>query len=212
MENSKLHIMEQIIDLDQSPILAEGPRTTEELNRDWEYKNGVWKVENGWIDGKHTGNSGGILYSKKHFPGNVLLEFEGRTVPPCDNDLNFTWRAEGWDNEHDDAGISYIAGLGGWWENKTGIEHYPECRCRSVTSLIPLEAGKLYFIQAGDIDGHCFIFVDGKLVIEMFDPDPITAYGKVGLGTYASWIQVRNFRIRQITSHPNTMEYTPSFE
>ncbi len=212
MENTKLHIMEQIIDLSQSPILAYGPSTTEELNRDWEYKNGEWKVENGWICGKHTGNSGGILYSKQHFYGNILLEFEGRTVVPCDNDLNFTWRAAGWDDEKDDAGVSYIGGLAGWWESKTGIEHYPECRCRSVTSLLPFEAGKTYFIQAGDIDGHCFIFVDGKLVIEMFDPDPITAYGKVGLGTYASQIEVRNFRIRQIKSFPNTLAYTPSFE
>ena len=212
MEQQVLRIMEQEIDLEQSPVIAEGPRSTEELERDWEYKNGIWKVEDGWICGKHTGNSGGILYSKKHFPGNVLLEFEGRTVPPCSNDLNFTWRSAGWNEETDDAGVSYIAGLAGWWEGKVGIEHYPECLCRAATPLFSLEAGRTYFIQAGDIDGHCFIFVDGRLAVELFDPDPITQYGKVGLGTYASWIQARNFRVRQIVSRPCQLSYTPLFD
>ncbi|HJD24600.1 MAG TPA: DUF1080 domain-containing protein [Firmicutes bacterium] len=207
-----LRIMEKEIDLAECPILAEGPRSDEELARDWEYKNGVWRVEDGWIYGKHTGNSGGMLYSKRHYPGDVLLELEGRTIPPCDNDLNFTWHAAGWNDEADDAGVSYIAGLAGWWDNKAGIEHYPECLPRAVTPLFPFEAGRLYFIQAGSIGGHCFIFVDGQLVIEMQDPNPITEYGKVGLGTYASQIAVRNFRVRQIVSRPFIQSYTPAFD
>ncbi len=212
MEQNVLHIMEREIDVAGSPILVEGPRTTEELERDWEYRNGVWKVEDGWICGKHTGNSGGILYSKKEYRGNVLLEMEGRTVPPCDNDLNFTWRAAGWDDEKDDAGVSYIGGLAGWWESKAGIEHYPECTCRAATPLFHFEAGRTYFIQAGDINGHCFLFVDGRLVVEMYDPNPLDQFGKVGLGTYASWIQVKNFRVRQIVSRPYQLSYTPEFE
>lgn len=61
-----LHIMERDIDLSQSPIIAQGPCSIDELKRDWEYQNGVWTVENGWICGKHSGNSGGLLYSKRH--------------------------------------------------------------------------------------------------------------------------------------------------
>ena len=50
--------------------------------------------------------------------------------------------------------------------------------------------------------------LDGALVLEMFDPHPITQHGKVGLGTYASQIQVRNFRVRQIVSRAFTQSYT----
>lgn len=211
MEQRFLHIMEREIDLEQSPILLQGPADNAALERDWEHKNGLWTVQDGWICGKHTGNSGGILYSRQHCPGDVLLEFEGRTVPPCENDLNFTWHAAGWDEARGDAGESYIGGLAGWWDGKAGIEHYPTCLPRAATPLFPFEAGRLYFIQAGSVGGHCFLFVDGALVIELFDPHPITQYGKVGLGTYASQIQVRNFRVRQIVSRPVTQSYTPLF-
>lgn len=213
MKQDALYIMERKIDLARSPVLAEGPRSDAELEREWEYVNGTWHVEDGWVTGRHTGNSGGILYSKRHFPGDVLIEFEGRTIPPCKNDLNFTWCAAGWDAAADDAGVSYIGGLGGWWEGKAGIEHYPECTVRAATPLLPIEAGRVYFIQAGSVAGHCFIFVDGRLVLEMFDPAPIDTRqcGKVGLGTYASQIQARAFRVRQIVSEPHHQVYHPAF-
>lgn len=211
MEQRFLRIMEQEIDLAQSPVIAHGPQDAAALERDWEYQNGVWTVTDGWVCGKHTENSGGILYSRQHYPGNVLLEFEGRTVLPCQNDLNFTWCAAGWDTARNDAGESYIGGLAGWWDGKAGIERYPSCLPRAATPLFPFVGGRLYYIQAGSIDGHCFLFVDGALVLEMFDPHPITQYGKVGLGAYASQIQARNFRVRQIVSRPFSQSYTPLF-
>lgn len=214
MSESVLRIMEREILLQQCEILLEGPRTQEELEQEWEFSQGEWNIQDGWICGKHKGNSGGILYSRRSFAEDVLLEFEGRTVPPCSNDLNFTWCAQGWDAAAGDAGISYIAGLAGWWENKVGIERYPDCRVRAATPLFGFEPGRTYFIQAGSVVGHCFVFIDGKLGIELFDPEPIDPcrYGKVGIGTYASWIQVRNFRVRSICSRPLYQEYAPQFD
>ncbi len=50
------------------------------------------------------------------------------------------------------------------------------------TPLFPFVPGKIYKIQAGSIDGHCFIFADGKLLLEAMDPDPIdnSRYTKIG--------------------------------
>ncbi len=210
-----LRIMEKEIDLEASPILLEDCFTQNNLEENWdlEKSTGEWWLENGWLTGRHPKNAGGLLYTKKGYAGNVLLDFEGRTVPPCDNDLNFTWCAQGWDYEKNDAGISYIAGLNGWWEKKAGIERYPECKMRSTTSLFTLIPGKTYHIQAGSINGLCFIFVDGKLVIEAMDPNPIDSiiYNRVGLGTYASHIQFKNFKLRQIVWKPISMEYSVSF-
>ena len=81
------------------------------------------------------------------------------------------------------------------------------------TPLLDFVPGKIYKIQAGSIDGHCFIFADGKLLLEAMDPDPIDnqKYTKVGFEAYCSKIQVRNIVIRQIHWEPVTMEYKPDF-
>lgn len=59
MEQRFLRIMEKEIDLEQSPVIARGPQDDAALERDWEHQNGVWSVTDGWICGKHIGNSGG---------------------------------------------------------------------------------------------------------------------------------------------------------
>ncbi len=81
------------------------------------------------------------------------------------------------------------------------------------TPLFDFEPGKLYKIQAGSIDGHCFIFANGKLLLEAMDPDPIDnqKYTKVGLETYCSRIKIRNIVIRQINWEPVEMSYEPDF-
>jgi len=60
--------------------------------------------------------------------------------------------------------------------------------------------GKVYKIQAGSVDGHCFILADGQLLLEGMDPDPIDnqKYTKVGLEAYSSFIKVKNITVRQI--------------
>jgi hypothetical protein len=208
-----LRIMEKEIDVINSEVLLDEHFTQESFEQNWQAASGDWWLENGWLTGRFRENGGGMLYSKSNFPGNIMLDFEGRTVPPCANDLNFVWNTEGWNAEKKDAGIGYIAGLSGWWEGKVGFEHYPECKFRAGTPLFSFEAGRTYHIQAGSIDGHCFIFVDGKLIIEGIDPDPIDSsiYSKVGLGTYCSYIQIRNFKVRKICWKPCTLTYTAEF-
>lgn len=82
-----LKVMEKEIDLAASPILLEDDFSNPSLSENWdlEHSTGEWWVEDGWLTGLHRGNSGGLLYSKKGYPGNVLLDFEARAVPPCDN-------------------------------------------------------------------------------------------------------------------------------
>lgn len=211
---NRLRIMEKEIDVDGSKVLYNKPFTPQSLEENWEAASGEWWLDGEWLTGKNPGNFGGMIYSRQGYPGNILMDFEGMTVPPCANDLNFTWNSQGWDREKKDAGISYIAGLEGWWEGKAGIERYPDCMVRAATPLFKFTPGQIYHIQAGSIEGHCFIFVDGKLVVEMFDPQPLDSaiYSKVGFGTYASYIKVRNLTIRQIKWMRTEMSYTPEFK
>jgi len=71
----------------------------------------------------------------------------------------------------------------------------------------------LYKIQAGSIDGHCFILANGQLLLEAMDPDPIDnqKYTKVGREAYCSKIKIRNIAIRQINWEPFEMSYEPEF-
>ena len=132
MEQQVLRIMEQEIDLGKA---RSSPRDRAR-QRSWNATGSIKTASGRWRTAGFAASTPAIRAVssiQKHFPGNVLLEFEGRTVPPCSNDLNFTWRSAGWNEETDDAGVSYIAGLAGWWEGKTGIEHYPRYLCRAAT-------------------------------------------------------------------------------
>ncbi len=172
---------------------------------------GTWWTENNALYGRHLPNSGALLYTKKSFEGDVLMDFYGMTIAPCNNDLNFTWANRGWDEKANRVEGGYIAGLGGWWNNKVGIERYPDCKVAAASGLLLLEAGKEYHIQAGSVNGHGFIFVEGELAIEMFDSWPIVG-GAVGFGAYSSFIRIRDFTLRQIVWKPDKRRYTPQFD
>lgn len=208
-----LYIDQKKIDLSKCEVLYSRPFSEESLKEDFDAVSGNWSVDaDGWLTGFHRDNSGGMLYSKASY-GDTIMEFDAYAVPPCGNDLNFVLRTEGWDFEKNDAGRGYIAGLGGWWLNKAGIEKYPSCMPRVLTSLFPLESGKIYRIVTGCMEGHCFIFADGQLIVEMTDPNyqDFADCGKIGFGTYASHIKYRNFTLYKPVSEYRELSYTPDF-
>jgi hypothetical protein len=212
-DREMLKISGKKILLEESHIMYNKPFSAVTLSDDWEIATGEWWMEDGWLTGRINKNGGGLIYSKSSYTGDIMLDFYGRSVPPSTHDLNFVWRAEGWDHEKDDAGIGYIAGLNGWWTGKTGIEKYPGCDILATTSAVEFISGTTYHIQAGIVQDMCFIFVDDKLVLEMKDPYPIDPekYGKVGFGTFFSFIQVRDLQIFRLASAVDRLQYLPEF-
>lgn len=207
-----MRIMEKVIEIDSLEILLYEDFEKNGL-KNWEPAAGSWAVEDGWLTGLIRENSGGMIYSKESYPGDIMLDFKGRTVPPCANDLNFAWNTMGWDHERNDAGIGYIGGIQGWWEGKVGIENYPLCAMRAATPLFKLEAGRTYHVQAGSIKGHCFIFIDGELIIEAFDPNPIDSYkyARIGFGTFCSHIQIKDPKVYKLSWKSVEGVYKPEF-
>ncbi len=163
----------------------------------WEVAGGGWTIKDGVLLGCIRENRGGLIYSHMQYPGDIMLDFYGTLVSPCKNDLNFTFRASGWDKFNNDADTSYIGGLGGWWTGKAGIEKYPDCRLQALTGAFQPESGREYRIQAGIIGDRCFLAVDGAVIVEMRDPEPICHPGsnRVGLGVYCSKAQFRDFKV-----------------
>jgi hypothetical protein len=171
-----------------------------------------WNIVNGWLEGKNHDNHPGMAILKQEFKGNVLVEFEAQTITPSTHDINVMWNGE-WVDSLDRRGTAYVAGLEGWWSGKVGIEKSPEYTFMLGTPLFDFEPGKTYKIQAGSIDGHCFILADGILLLEGMDPEPIDhqSYDKVGFEAYSSHIRIRKVIIRRIKWEPVDMYYDPEF-
>lgn len=187
--------------------------TDPDLTKRWEVTGGDWECKDGICKGVYRENGGGLIYTHEQFPGDIMLDFYGKIIPPCHNDLNWSFRAKGWDYKANDADIGYIAGLNGWWIDRTGIERYPECKLRSLCESFKAEPGREYHIQTGIVGSICFLAVDGQMIITMGDPDPINApdCNRVGLGTYCSQIEFRDFKVYRPKVTHEEMSYTPNF-
>jgi hypothetical protein len=198
--------------LDSSKVLFDKPLSPDDFSNGWTVHHSKWAVKDGWLEGENNGNWPGMAILNQDFPGNVLVEFEAQTILPSTHDINVMWNGE-WLSETDKRGIAYVAGLQGWWTGKVGIEKSDEYKFMVGTSLFNFEPGKIYKIQAGSIDGHCFILANGKLLLEAMDPDPIDnqKHAKVGFEAYCSKIRIRNIKIRQIHWVPIEMKYEPEF-
>jgi len=205
-------LMKKKISIDSSEILYEVNITAGNFEDQLEIHQSKWETADGWLIGENRGNWPGMAILKKDFPGNILVEFEAQTIMPSSHDINVMWNGE-WLYDSDQRGIAYVAGLQGWWAGKVGIEKSNDYRFMAGTPLFNFNPFKIYRIQAGSIDGHCFIVADGKLLLEAMDPDPIDnqKFTKVGFEAYCSRIRIRNITIRKIQWDPAEMKYEPEF-
>ena len=184
--------------IEKSPVLLDY-KPDNDWQKYWSVKSGNWHYEDGFIVGDEPENKGGILFSKEFYNDNVMLTCIGKTVLPSTNDLNAVFCSR-WDEETDYLGSSYVCGLNGWYENKSGIERN-EVGCESMlystTSAFRYEPGTEIEMTFGAIDGHCFLVVDDLLVTELIDPNPIKG-GHVGFSAYCTKIALKDIKIRKI--------------
>jgi len=209
---SAILLMKKKILVEDSEILFKRDSFTPDDLSLFEFHHSDWDIINGWLEGKNPGNHPGMAILKQDFKGNILVEFDAQTITPSTHDINVMWNGE-WIDSLDQRGVAYVAGLEGWWTGKVGIEKSPEYAFMLGTPLFDFQPGKTYKIQAGSIEGHCFILADGVLLLEGMDPDPIDhqRYAKVGFEAYSSHIRLKNVIIRRIRWEPVEMYYDPEF-
>ena len=193
---------------DQSEVLLDY-QPDENWKDIWDAKLGHWEYKDGCLIGSEPGNFGGILLSKQYFEDNVMMRFSVSTVLPATRDLNAVFCTT-WDDSVNYLKKAYVVGLNGWYENKSGIERFPEEELRSLTSLYQYTPGTEVEILTGAIDGHCFLFADGVLIQELIDRDPIRG-GHVGFSPYSTALKIRNIQIRKISWEKRTQIYEPEF-
>ncbi len=199
-------------DISEGELLFADDFPTGDISDRWEISGGEWEAKDGILTGRFRGNGGGLIYSRDQFPGDIMLDFYGTMLAPCDNDLNFTFRADGWDYAKNDASIGYIGGLNGWWTKQAGIERYPGCGLHAMSGFRGVP-GREYHIQTGIIGNQCFLAVDDEVVVALGDPDPINdpKCNRVGLGTYCSQIAFRAFRVYRPKVTRVSRAYIPQF-
>jgi hypothetical protein len=209
---NKLKLLNKEIVIDELPIFFNEIITLENLCSYFVTYNSQWTVEDGWLTGRNPEESAGMAILKRDFPGNILVGFECRTVPPSTHDINFMWNGE-WRDDLNSCGNAYIGSICGWYSGRAGIEKSPDYKLSATTPNKRFVPGRIYKVHAGSINGDCFIFIDGKLAVELTDPEPLNSelYTKVAFTAWSSLIQIRNIVIRKITWKPLKMSYNPEF-
>ena len=208
MENEILLLGKKIF-WDQSEVLMDY-QPDENWQELWDAKGGKWYYEDGYLIGAEPENKGGILLSKQYFEKDVMFSFTMASVLPATRDLNAVY-CMSWDEEANYLKRGYICGLNGWYENKSGIERFPENELRSLTSLYRYEPGSEVRITAGAIQGHSFLIVDGVLIQELVDNlDPIIG-GHIGFSPYSTKLKIKDIEVREIYWEEREQSYVPEF-
>ena len=199
-------------DVREGELLFEDRFESSDLSENWEAANGEWISGGGKLIGRFRGDDASLLYSRRQFPGDIILEFTGKMLAPCDNDLNFFFRADGWNDEDTGRITGYVGGLNGWWTKRAGLERYPGPTIRALCDF-EAEPERDYHIRAGIAGDTVFLEVDGKLLLTMTDPDPICApdCARLGMGVYCSQIEFRDFRVYRAIAQPVARGYTAQF-
>ncbi len=185
----------------------------EMIAEDFEIKGGKWFVnEEGWLVGENRENSAAMIMSKGEYLGDVLIEFDAATVLPATRDINVTWHGQ-WDEEKNERGIAYVAGLEGWWQGMVGFEKSPDYTFYCNTKLLNFVPGKVYHMTVGNIGNDIFICVDGVVALEIHDPDPIdiNKYGRIGFEAYCTRVKYKNLVIRKAVAEECYKPYDPEF-
>lgn len=195
---STIRLMKHIVDVDNSEILYNRPFSKKSIEEDFEVKRGKWRVEKGWLIGENRNNSADLIISKNKYLGNVIIEFDAKTVFPATRDINVSFHMT-WDEEQNERGLAYVFGLEGWFHGCAGFERSPEYTFVVNTKLFNFNPRKTYHIIVGNIDNILYMVVDGVLVYEISDPNPIDMdkSGLMGFEAFCTKVKYKNLVIRR---------------
>lgn len=184
----------------------------ENFAENFEIKSGNWMVEDGWAVGKNPNMCPGMIVSKRDFFGNVMVEITAKMVAPSTHDINVMINGE-WDEEKDERGMAYVAGVEAFWHGQVGFEKSPEYKLTAATPLFTFDPEKEHNFKMGSVDGKVFVLVDDKLCLEIQDPDPldVNKYGRIGFEAYSSWWKFKGLKVYNLKYEKIEEYYNPEF-
>lgn len=171
--------------------------------------NGKWECDGEWLIGEERKSWYAILFSRERYEKNVMFSFTVMADSPATRDLNAVLCAN-WDEEKGELGESYVCGLNGWYEHKSGIERNGSSNLYSTTSLYKYTPGTAVRMTFGCVDGQSFMIVDGEMITELVDPAPIKG-GHVGFSAYCTRLKIKDVEVREIVYEDFPQSYEPEF-
>lgn len=211
MKGNEIHLWGKKVLLDKSPIVMSYQPGDDWLEH-WEPKTGEWRCEDGYFIGAERQSTAALLISKREFSDSMMLSFTVQAVPPATRDLNAFYFAK-WNDERNFLGESYVCGLNGWYEHRSGIERDEQdgsVTLYTSTALYKYKTGDFVRIDVGCIKGHSFMMVDGEMVTELQDPNPIGP-GKVGFSAYCTMLKIKDIEVRELYWEDFPQSYEPEF-
>ena len=201
------------VDLDQSELLLDvSIFTKERFDELFEVKSGTWQVKDGWAEGKNPEMCPGMIVSRSDYFGNVMVEITAQLIAPSTHDIDLMINGV-WDEEKNQRGGAYVAGLEGFYHGCVGIEKSPDYGLNAISNLFPFEPEREYKVALGNIDGHVFVLVDDRVCLEVTDPDPLNTqkYGKIGFEAFASWWRFKDLKVYRLAYCPVDEFYLKEF-
>ena len=171
--------------------------------------NGTWSCDGEWLIGEERKSWYAILFSRERYEKDVMFSFTIMADPPATRDLNAVLCAN-WNHDTDELGESYVCGLNGWYEHKSGIERNGSSNLYSTTSLYKYQPGTAVRMTFGCVGGQSFMIVDDELVTELVDPAPISG-GHVGFSAYCTRLKIKDIEVREIRAEELVQSYEPEF-
>ena len=206
---NEIKLFQKKIIIDKSPVIMKYDKDDNWLDL-FDACCGEWSFDGEWIVGKERGNRSADLFTKEYFEDNVMMTCTIKTGLPATRDVNAVFCAR-WDEEKNDEGPGYLAGLNGWWEHKAGIEKYGSNDFMvSLSPTYQYEPGKEIKMTVGAVNGHCFMVVDGELISELLDPNPLIG-GHVGFAAYCTVLMIKDVEVRKIYWEKFEQSYEPEF-
>lgn len=201
------------VNLKKSEILYSSDEfDSKTFSDDFVIKTGEWRVEDGWVVGKNPQMCPGMIVSKEDFFGDIMLEVTAKMVLPSTHDINLMIHGE-WDDVKNERGMAYVAGAEAFWHGMIGFEKSPEYRLTAATELFDFDPESEHIFRFGNIENKLFVMLDGKLCLEVTDPDPIDTkkYGKIGFEAFASQWKFKNVRVYKLNYTRKQEYYNPEF-
>ena len=105
------------------------------------------------------------------------------------------------------------ANLGGWQNRQHGIERRSAAQNRQsgVGRMVDgsIETGKWYFIRVRCEGNNVKVFLDDQLILDVTDPN-VAKTGSVGIGTWQTQAQFRNFKVTSLDGQNVLFNETPT--
>ena len=164
MAPNEIHLWGKKVFVDKSPVVFSYKPSDDWLDH-FEVLSGEWTCENGCLIGSERRSTAALIVTKRDFGRDILFSFTMRSVPPATRDLNALFYAQV-NEERNWIGESYVSGVNGWYEHRSGIERDEAdgtVSLYSSTALYKYETGKEIFGLDSEVfkSGEAFVYHAG---------------------------------------------------